>query len=170
MTMRKILFSLAILAVTATGCQTNRGSSVDPITGEVIPAAASGLSPSGQQRFSDVPLPAGTKVDSDRSFVYESGAVQIGRMVYTIREKVNPVAQFYIRESPNFGWNLDSVLEADGTQLLMTKPDKRLIVHIKDIGWMKGGTRIVVQMIPVDAQITSSRPISSSAPTLRPLD
>lgn len=159
--MRKILFSLAILAVTATGCQSNK-SSVDPITGATI-SGSNGLSSSGQQRFSDVPLPKGAKVDSSRSFVYESGAIQIGRMVYTIREKVNPVSQFYIRESPGFGWTLDSVLEADGSQLLMHKPGKKLIVHVRDIGFIKGGTRITVQLIPEDAEF-------SSATNLRPLD
>lgn len=159
--MRKILFSLAILAVAATGCQSNK-SSVDPITGESIPGA-NGLSSSGQQRFSDVPLPIGAKVDSGRSFVYESNSVQIGRMVYTIKEKVNPVSQFYIRESPGFGWTLDSVLEADGTQLLMHKPGKKMIIHVRNVGFFKGGTRITVQLIPEDAEF-------SSATNLRPLD
>jgi hypothetical protein len=86
------------------------------------------------QRFKDVPLPSDLRQDLDRTYVYESGSLQIGRLVYTSKASVQELAQFYIRECPAAGWRLDRVLEAEGAQLIFTKPGKRLEVMVKPQG------------------------------------
>ena len=150
--MRKLTCALAVLALAGTGCESNpfAKKEKDPITGAPINSNERFLAASSQQRFEDVPLPKGIHIDADRSFVYESETLQIGRMVYTIRESVTDVAQFYIRECERSGWSLDSVLEAEGTQLLMHKPDKQLIVSARHLGYFRGGTRLTVQLIPTE--------------------
>jgi hypothetical protein len=102
-----------------------------------------GLQLSTQQRFRDVPLPVGVKEDFDRSYVYESSALQIGRMVYTSRAEVNDLANFYIKEAPLGGWQLQSAMQAQGGQtLLFTKPGKRLEVRVQEQG--VGRSRLLI--------------------------
>lgn len=88
----------------------------------------------GPQRFPDVPLPDGVKEDFERTYVYQSSTLQVGRMVYTLRADVNDIVQFYIKECPNHGWKLDNVLQGDGVQLNYSKPGKKLQVNIRPQG------------------------------------
>jgi hypothetical protein len=124
-------------------------------TGNGTPApvvAPPGLVLSAEQRFADVPLPAGVKEDVDRTYVYESRDLQIGRMVYTIRETVNEVAQFYIRECPAAGWSLTTSMQASGAQLSFDKSNKHLDIMIRNVGLPRGGTELVLNLTPKDAQ------------------
>ncbi len=112
-------------------------------------AKPSGLELSTQQRFKDVPLPAKAKEDPERSYVYESAALQIGRMVYNIHANPNDIANFYIAESPAAGWKLDNAQQALGnTYLLFTKQGKRLEVTVQPLG-MGRGQRLILHMVPV---------------------
>jgi hypothetical protein len=116
-----------------------------PATETVKP---SGLELSTAQRFKDVPLPAKAKEDAERSYVYESASLQVGRMVYNIRANANDIANFYIGECPAAGWKLDNAQQALGnTYLLFTKPGKRLEVTVQPLG-MGRGERLILHMVP----------------------
>ena len=108
----------------------------------------SGLEQATNQRFKEVPLPAKAKEDPERSYVYESSALQIGRMVYNIHADPNDIANFYIAESPAAGWKLNNVQQALGnTYLLFTKTGKRLEVTVQPLG-MGRGQRLILHMVP----------------------
>lgn len=140
----------AILAAGLLGaCQTpiqmpwQKSSAPPPVelleepTPEPAPVAPlqEGLALSPQQRFKDVPLPAGLKEDFERSYVYESTSLQIGRMVYTSKAGVNELANFYLKEAPTAQWVLESALQAEGGQtLIFKKPGKRLEVKVQEQG------------------------------------
>lgn len=138
------------------GCQ-SRSNSSEPLAdmgpldsapiedGDLLPEP--GLQSASQQRFSDVPLPAGVVEDFDRTYIFESKDLQIGRMVYRIKASVAEVARFYIREAGRAGWNLDSVLQADGAELVFRKPAKRLQVMIRDSG-IGRATLLVIHLTP----------------------
>lgn len=101
----------------------------------------------GQQRFKDVPLPDKVKEDFDRSYVYESGSLQVGRMVYSIRADINDIAQFYVKECQKYGWKLDNVIQGDGMQLNYSKEGKRLQVNIQPQGLGKP-KRLILTLTP----------------------
>ena len=77
--------SLAVIAVLVlSACQSGpfwKRNKKDPFLDEGF--AETGLTASLETRFPDIPLPLGVKKDMERTFVYESSALQIGRMVYT---------------------------------------------------------------------------------------
>lgn len=98
-------------------------------TSDTLPAEGTTLVP-GPQRFKDIPLPDKVKEDFDRSYVYESGILQVGRMVYNIRANANNIAQFYVKECPKHGWKLDNVIQGNGIQLNYSKEGKKLQVNI----------------------------------------
>ncbi len=103
------------------------------------------------QRFKDVPLPMKAKEDLDRSYVYESPSMQVGRMVYTIRAPVNDIAQFYIDACPAADWKLVSVKQGTGgAELLFRKPGKKLEVSILPLGMLRG-KRLVLHLVPEQA-------------------
>ncbi len=111
------------------------------------PPPEPGLRLAVDQRFSDIPLPLGLKPDADRTYVFENRTLQIGRMVYSSRETVNDLAQFFIRECPAADWQLNSTTQASGAQLVFNKPGKRLAISIRDLG-VSRGRELVINMTP----------------------
>lgn len=109
-----------------------------------------GLALSTSQRFSDVPLPEGAKQDLERTYVFESSTLKIGRMVYTIREPVNDLAQFYIKEAPIANWRLSNVTQADGAELTFEKTGSRLQVSIQPGSVTRGGSLLILHLTPTD--------------------
>jgi hypothetical protein len=106
------------------------------------------LAMSPNQRFKDVPLPEKAKEDLDRSYIYESPSLQIGRMVYTIRADQNEIAQFYISQCPASGWTMESVQQANGNAYMLFKQSgKRLEVTVQPLG-MGRGQRLILHMVP----------------------
>jgi hypothetical protein len=156
--MRRVL-SAALISVLLVGCQSvkwpwSKDSSMPVASTDTTGTATDaplvpepGLATSPEQRFSDLPLPMGVKQDADRSFVYESNTLQIGRMVYTCKSSVNEISQFFIRECPSANWKLQNVTEAGGTQLIFTKPDRRLTVVVQNLGVARG-RQITLLLVP----------------------
>ena len=116
------------------------------------PGGLNAVTTLADRRFPDIPLPPGAREDLQRTYVYESGTIQIGRMIYSVKASVNEVAQFYIQQAPMDQWVLDNVMQAEGAQLLFTKPGKRLQVYIRDSGVTKRGVELILHMTPVDGR------------------
>lgn len=154
-----VLTALAI-AVLVAACETSPlGSAksapppddLNPVAGSQPASAApaaEGLEIAPTQRFSDVPLPAGLREDMDKTFVYESGTLAIGRMVYTSKESINDLAQFFVRECPAADWQLESFTQAGAVQLNFRKPGKRLDVTVRDLGGVTLGRELIILMTP----------------------
>lgn len=143
-----------ILSLTLVACQSNPFNRNQSAGGDsslddalLLPA---GLQPANAQRFPDLPLPMNAKENVDRTYVFESRSLQIGRMVYTVKEPINDVAQFYIRECPNLGWTMDSALQADGIILIFKRPGKRLVVSITKSGMANRGALLILNYTPDD--------------------
>jgi len=116
-----------------------------PYEAPLIPE--SGLTLSMDQRFKDIPLPVGLKEDPDRTFIYQSASLQVGRMVYTTRASMNDLVAFFNRECPTSGWKLQDVLEADGKRLVFTKAGKRMEVQVQNMG-ISIGRRVSITLRP----------------------
>ena len=160
--------SVAVIAVLVlSACESGpfrKGSKNDPLlddgSGQGI--LGNGLIASVDTRFPDVPLPVGVKEDVERTFVYESSSLQIGRMVYTSKHAVNDVARFYMKESPKFNWTLTSVLQAEGAHLSFEKPGSRMLVVVRASGIVKGGSHLIISLTPDDTPArgrTAIRPL-----------
>lgn len=158
--MMRSIGTVFLLAVALTACQTNNdlgmstgdSTSTDTPYGDTGVAAPTmpipGLPLSSEQRFTDIPLPAELFEDNERSFVFESATLQIGRMVYQTKHSVNEVAQFYIRECPAADWQLESVLQAEGVHLVFRKQGKRLDVSARK----EGRRQTVVLLLTPDSE------------------
>ena len=135
------------------GCQSSSFSkqgAANPAT--VSQGAASPIPAMARTRFSDVPLPEGVKEDIERSYVYESSSLQLGRMVYKVNQRVTNVAQFYITEAPKYSWQTTSMLQAEGAQLSFEKPGRKMWVSISPLGLMDRKSRLVIHGVPDESQ------------------
>ena len=121
------------------------GTTKAPYEAPLVPEP--GLALSMDQRFKDIPLPIGLKEDPDRTFIYQSASLQVGRMVYSTRDSLNDLVAFFNRECPTAGWKLQDVLEADGKRLLFAKAGKRMEVQVQSIGISKG-RRVSITLRP----------------------
>jgi hypothetical protein len=124
----------------------NGGLLIDEPIADPLPPEP-GLQLAIDQRFSDIPLPLNLKPDTDRTYVFENRTLQIGRMVYASRDNVNDLAQFFIRECPAADWDLDSITQASGAELVFRKPGKRLAITIRDLG-VSRARELVINMTP----------------------
>lgn len=157
--MRGTLWML-VIALAAAGCQTNpfqpkksdELTPLDPIESTPLesdtaapstPKAGgieapippeSGLMMAVEQRFSDIPLPANARQVPERTYVFESGTLQVGRMVYVSKAALSELAQFYIKQLPAADWVRESLTESDRVRMVFTKPGKRLDIEIAEQG------------------------------------
>ena len=151
-----VALALLLTACSTLGSDNKTSQSLDPLSDPrysssgVVNQGALALSGA---RFDDVPTPMGAKEDLQRSYVYESSSLQIGRMVYNIKAPINEVAQFYIQQCPSYGWQLESVLQAEGAHLLFEKPDRRLTISVTNPGVAKRGVQLIVHLTPKDSSL-----------------
>jgi len=157
--MVRLLCVVLVACLILTGCATNPFAKKGPGPGE--PGAGEppllsepGLRMASEQRFPDIPLPVGLKEDIERSYIYESATVKLGRMVYTSRDSMNALANFFLKECKNMGWNLESVLTAEGHEMIFKKPDKRLTVSIRSRG-ISRGQLVVIHFTPSEGSVSS---------------
>ncbi len=151
--LRTLSFAVAgVIATSLTGCETMpfqkrddtapivESGSGAPMLGETytpvepMDPVPTGLPLATTQRFADIPLPLGVKEDMDRTYVFESQGFRVGRMVYTTRDSVPDVAQFFIRECPVASWQLSSAVQAEGVQLQFRKANERLDITVHSPG------------------------------------
>lgn len=118
------------------------------------PVVPDGLPLSTDSRFNDIPLPVGLTEVPERSFVFQSDTLEIGRMVYSTRADLNELVQFFIRESKNKGWSLVRVLEAEAKTIEFSMPGKKMVVSVQDRGMVKG--RAVTITLTPDTNAISS--------------
>jgi hypothetical protein len=152
-----LVFAALLPLFFAGGCATSsweddeldsEGTAVDSEGVEAVAPVETGLPLAVEQRFKDIPLPADLREMPERTYVYESPEIQLGRMVYTSKNTVNDLAQFFVRECPAADWELQSVLQADSTELRFVKSGKRLEIRIMPQGGVTRQQLLVINLTP----------------------
>ncbi len=108
-----------------------------------------GLPLSNTQRFSDVPLPENVKEDMEHSYVLETDALQVGKVVYRSKASVNSLAQFYVEHCPAAEWTMKSLMQSDGYFIVFEKPGKQLTVYVKRKSGLRPHSELVLHLTPL---------------------
>lgn len=152
---------ILVAGILIAGCETMPFQSDDqpPVkllsdsgTGGAAPAATSGpgIAAAPHKRFNEIPLPDDLREDTQRSFVYDSRSVKIGKMVYYSKATINELAQFYITNAPQDGWSLVSTTQSEDSVLLFfVKPGKRLNVESKRAG-VGRSNELILNYLPAE--------------------
>lgn len=156
--MKRLLSITLIVSLAFIGCRGSPFASSGPGPGApggppLIPEV--GLPTAPDQRFEDIPLPVGLQEDIERSYVYESPSLKLGRVVYTSKDDATELANFFLKECKNMGWTEDRRLTAEGYEFTFTKPGKRLSITITKRGMMRGSL-VVVNFTPSEGTVSSA--------------
>ena len=128
--------------------QSEKGSTYTPPTETVA-----GLPAAPHKRFNEIPLPDDLREDTQRSFVYDSRSVKIGKMVYYSKATINELAQFYITNAPQDGWSLVSTTQSEDSVLLFfVKLGKRLNVESKR-GGVGRSNELILNYLPAEEAV-----------------
>lgn len=117
--------------------------------------------------FTDIPIPAGARMDIDRSLVLGPRDNWIGRLVFTSAASPNDLFEFYARELPRFGWTSITAVRAGTSVLSYTRGDRVSTVQISRT--TLGGSEVLITISPrtgspMDATGGAPRPPVSPQP------
>lgn len=119
---RFVLPFAAALAVAA--C--SRGTQLPPTAN-----APSGDQPANFQLVTDIPIPSGATMDTDRSLILSDRDRWTGRVVMTLFNSAAEVTSFYQQQMPNFGWQPMMSVTAETSVLTYLRGDRAATVQVE---------------------------------------
>jgi hypothetical protein len=84
----------------------------------------------GFGRFSDVPIPKGADMDTERSLVLGNREAWVGRLVMKVSDRTGTMYDFYARQMPGFGWQPVTSVRSDVSVLTFTRGDRVATVQL----------------------------------------
>ena len=97
-------------------------------------------------QFTDIPIPAGARMDLDRSLVLGPRDTWLGRLAFTSSASPNDVFEFYAREMPRLNWTGITAVRA-GTSVLSYSRDER-IATVQISRTTLGGSEVLLTISP----------------------
>jgi len=123
--------ALAVLAIA--GCEggfdLNRGVAL-PATANVEGDDGKPAQPSFSQ-FQDIPIPAGAKMNTDRSLILGARDAWIGRLVIVTGFNVVSAFDFFKQRAPEFGWQEVTSVRSAISILTYTRNERVLTIQIQ---------------------------------------
>jgi len=116
------------------------------LTATSAPAAVEGESSAAFQPITDVPIPDGARLDSERSLVLGGQDNWTGRLVFTIGESSADAFARYHQEMPRFGWRLITSVQAESSVLAFSQGERIATIQIE--GRTLSGATVAITMSP----------------------
>jgi hypothetical protein len=92
--------------------------------------------PVGEQaryyHFQDVLIPHGLKAEMDKSFIYETPSLKVGRLVFSGRVQAHSLVDFFAANMEKDGWKLVNKFGFKDVVLNFSKPAKNCTINIYD--------------------------------------
>ncbi len=82
------------------------------------------------QPVSDVPIPAGTKINTEKSLIFGQGDKWLGRMVLVMDRNSTQAYTYYLEQMPTFGWEQVSAVQGKTSTLIFTRGDRAANLEI----------------------------------------
>lgn len=143
-TMAVVLASLAVTACDKTA----------PLAASHKPTESGIIGEPSFAQFSDVPVPAGAKMDLDRSLVLGDREAWIGRLVMAVGMNQDRAYDFYFGEMPRFGWQPITTVRSETSVLTYIRGGRVATVQIQ--GRAIAGSRVWMTISPKGALTTSA--------------
>ncbi len=100
----------------------------------------------GFAQFSDIPIPAGAKMDTDRSLVLGTRDAWIGRLAIKIGRSSSSIYDFYSREMDRFGWREITSVRSEMSVLSYQQGQRIATIQIWNA--TLGGAKIDITVSP----------------------
>lgn len=109
-------------------------------------AAAENAEPGKFQPLTDIPIPNGAKLDSDKSLILGPADHWLGRAVLKVGLAANEATVFYQNQMPSFGWELITMAQGKVTNMTFSRADRIASIQIE--GETFGGSHATIIMSP----------------------
>jgi hypothetical protein len=124
--------------------------------GQTDLGADSGQKLSGpSEPFPGTPLPPGSKVKHDKSFIVGTGENWFGRLTLDIGRDTEAAFRYFSQSYPQSGWTLISSVRTAQSLLVFTKGERNLTIQISESQYLMSGEAVLT---------VSPTPRSSTAP------
>ena len=100
-------------------------------------------------QFTDIPVPAGAKMDLDRTLVFGEKNLWIGRLVFSTELGASDTYDFFTTELPRFGWQPITVLRSRTNILIYTRDNRAATLEIT--GQKLGGSTVFFSVSPLNS-------------------
>lgn len=125
--MRKMILPAVLFTLCFTVCACFLGCSSLAKKDQINPAL---LEPQTNLRFADIPVPAGFKLLSNGSYVFESGGIRAGVLKYHGKADIDQVVSFFKEQMTMFNWNLINVVEYDQHLMNFDRENETCIINM----------------------------------------
>lgn len=152
--------AFAIAAIFATGCQflgTGAGNSDKAIgeksagtTGAIGSTAGSttggtaGAATPNYQPVTDIPIPASTRINTERSTILGNGDRWFGRMILVLDRPTTQAFAYYQEQMATFGWEAVTAVQGKVSTQSFTRGDRAATVEIGPSGLRSSEVTVTV--------------------------
>ena len=98
------------------------------------------------QPLTDIPIPSGSKLDTEPSLILGPPDHWLGRAVLKVGLSANDATVFYQNQMPSFGWELITVVQGKVSNLTFSKADRIASMQIE--GATLSGSTVTIIMSP----------------------
>ena len=87
-----------------------------------------------EQRFEDIPVPAGFILYRKESFIFQNNRMRMGTMIYTGSADFMAIIEFYKKQMPINSWRLLTTVEFDKVVMSFENDSESCIINIEKRG------------------------------------
>ena len=109
--------------------------------------------------FPGTPLPPGSKVKQDKSFIVGSGENWFGRLTLDIGRDTETAFRYFSQAYPQNGWTLISSVRTAQSLLVFTKGERNLTIEIAEGQFFMAGGEAVLTLSPTPRS-SNPQPVS----------
>ncbi len=140
MNARFTLTLTALAALVLAACNGQR------LPASTAPMTAQGDTGAAFQPVTDVPIPDGARLDSERSLVLGGQDNWTGRLVFNVGESPSEAFALYHQEMRRFGWRLITSAQSESSVLAFSQGERIATIRIE--GRNLSGTTVTIIMSP----------------------
>jgi hypothetical protein len=102
-------------------------------------------------RFEDIPIPPEAVLNRKDSFVFETGRIKTGLLIYEAKGEMGQLATFFKQKMAQNQWRLVSNFELNNVMLIFMKEGMSAVVYL--LPQEGEGKRIEIRVGPVDLKL-----------------
>ncbi len=144
------------IVVSMAGCANFPGTTGSASKESAAPATASKTAEApSYQPVSDVPIPPGTKIKTDRSLILGADERWVGKMVLDVDMPTTQTYAYYAERMPSFGWEPITAVQGKTSTLTFMRGDRAATVEISGSGFK--GSEVGITVSPKQAAMAPKK-------------
>ena len=153
--MKNLGGSFTITLLVAAALMLGACATGQPVSGPTAPNQKSGAEISNALPITDIPIPAGAKMDTENSLIMGAQDRWLGRIVIKADSSSGDAYKHYYNGMPSFGWELVTAVQARISTLTYVRSERVATIQIEPS--TLGGATISIMVSP--REIRNKEPV-----------